>query len=110
VGSRTRVCADGRLTSHGSGWAEYQRREDERVREVASSAAEDKPAGKRRAGSRKPAQQAARLQRVGGVVDAHDVLLDDRAGVELLGHVVGGRPDDLHAAFDPGGLVMASSD
>jgi hypothetical protein len=30
---------------------------------------------------------------------AHDVLLDDRAGVELLGDVVGGRADDLHAAL-----------
>ena len=32
-------------------------------------------------------------------VDAHDVLLDDRARVELLGDVVGGRADDLHAAL-----------
>ena len=30
VGSRTLVCEDGRLTSHPSGWAEYQRRRDER--------------------------------------------------------------------------------
>ena len=34
------------------------------------------------------------------VRDAHDVLLDDRAGVELLGHVVRGRADDLHAALE----------
>jgi ATP-binding cassette subfamily F protein 3 len=60
VGSRTIVCAEGRLESHGSGWAEYQRREDERRRDAASAAAEAKPAGKRRAGSKKPAQQAAR--------------------------------------------------
>ena len=30
---------------------------------------------------------------------AHDVLLDDRPGVELLGDVVRGRADDLHAAL-----------
>jgi ATP-binding cassette subfamily F protein 3 len=61
VGSRTLVCEDGRLTSHPSGWAEYQRRRDERA---ASSAAAAKPArpagGKQRKGSRKPAQKAAR--------------------------------------------------
>ncbi len=60
VGARTLVCAEGRLESHASGWAEYQRREDERRREAASAVAEAKPPGKRRAGSRKPAQQAAR--------------------------------------------------
>jgi hypothetical protein len=31
---------------------------------------------------------------------ALDVLLDDRAGVELLGHVVRRRADDLHAALE----------
>ena len=30
VGSRTIVVEDGKLTSHPSGWAEYQRRRDER--------------------------------------------------------------------------------
>src|SRR6186997_728954 len=30
VGSRTLVCEDGRLESHPNGWAEYQRRRDER--------------------------------------------------------------------------------
>ena len=30
VGSRTLVCEDGELQSHPSGWAEYQRRRDER--------------------------------------------------------------------------------
>ena len=34
------------------------------------------------------------------VGDARDVLLDDRAGVELLGDVVRGRADDLHAALE----------
>jgi ATP-binding cassette subfamily F protein 3 len=37
VGSRTIVCEDGRLESHPSGWAEYQRRRDE-AREAESSA------------------------------------------------------------------------
>jgi ATP-binding cassette, subfamily F, member 3 len=60
VGSRTVVCAGGRLESHASGWAEYQRREDERRRKAASAAAEAKPPGRRRAGSARPAQKAAR--------------------------------------------------
>jgi ATP-binding cassette, subfamily F, member 3 len=60
VGTRTIVCAEGRLESHPSGWAEYQRREDERRREAANAAAEAKPPGRRRAGSAKPAQKAAR--------------------------------------------------
>jgi ATP-binding cassette subfamily F protein 3 len=65
VGSRTLVCEDGRLTSHPSGWAEYQRRHDER--EEAQGGATNggattkmAPAGKRRSGSKKPAQKAAR--------------------------------------------------
>jgi ATP-binding cassette subfamily F protein 3 len=59
VGSRTLVCEDGRLESHPSGWAEYQRRRDEREQ---ADVAEAKPAaaGVRRARSRKPAQKAAR--------------------------------------------------
>jgi ATP-binding cassette subfamily F protein 3 len=64
VGSRTLVCEDGWLSSHQSGWAEYQRRHDEREEERASAGngggKGSAPAGKRRAGSRKPAQQAAR--------------------------------------------------
>ncbi len=39
---------------------------------------------------------------VGGaltMVDANDVLVDDRAIVELLGDVVGRRPDQLDAAL-----------
>ena len=60
VGSRTLVCEGGRLSTHASGWAEYQRRQDESRREEASAVAAAKPAGRRRAGSAKPAQQAAR--------------------------------------------------
>jgi ATP-binding cassette, subfamily F, member 3 len=60
VGSRTLVCEDGKLNSYPSGWAEYQRRRDERDSEATAAA---KPAtassGKRR-GSVAPAQKAAR--------------------------------------------------
>ncbi len=60
VGSRTLVCADGRLQSYDSGWAEYQRREDERT---AARAAAAKPAAVNGGGkysATKPAQKAAR--------------------------------------------------
>jgi ATP-binding cassette subfamily F protein 3 len=63
VGSRTIVCEDGGLTSHDSGWAEYQRRRDER--ESAASAAA-KPAGAKGGGkggkysATKPAEKAAK--------------------------------------------------
>jgi ATP-binding cassette subfamily F protein 3 len=64
VGTRTLVCEDGRLGSHPSGWAEYQRRHDERDEEREAAANSAKRAGsgggRRRSGSRKPAQQAAR--------------------------------------------------
>jgi ATP-binding cassette, subfamily F, member 3 len=38
VGSRTIVVEDGKLTSHQSGWAEYQRRHDEREAEAGEAA------------------------------------------------------------------------
>jgi len=59
VGTRTIVCADGRLESHGSGWAEYQRREDERA---AAAAAAARPAGGggKKYSATKPSQKAAR--------------------------------------------------
>ena len=63
VGSRTLVCEDGRLTSHPSGWAEYQRRHDEREEApdgTTNGRATKASAGKRRSGSKKPAQKAAR--------------------------------------------------
>jgi ATP-binding cassette subfamily F protein 3 len=44
VGSRTIVLEDGKLTSHPSGWAEYQRRRDER--EAEGDAAANKAAKK----------------------------------------------------------------
>jgi ATP-binding cassette subfamily F protein 3 len=61
VGSRTVVLEGGKLTSHDSGWAEYQRRRDEA--EVASAAAA-KPSNGKGGGDRysatKPAQKAAK--------------------------------------------------
>jgi len=56
VGSRTLVCESGELQSHPYGWAEYQRRRDER--EAVDSAAAKKPARPRQ--QRKPSQKAAR--------------------------------------------------
>ena len=67
VGSRTLVCEDGKLTSHPSGWAEYQRRRDEREAEgdaAAKGAAKKAKAGKRRATNgattRRPRRRRAR--------------------------------------------------
>jgi ATP-binding cassette subfamily F protein 3 len=67
VGSRTLVCEGGRLTSHDSGWAEYQRRRDERE---AAAVASEKPASKNGGGkysatkpSQKAAKRVARLER-----------------------------------------------
>jgi len=59
VGSRTLVCENGRLESHPSGWAEYQRRRDERDAE-AEAAAKPRPSGGRKYSATKPAQKAAR--------------------------------------------------
>ena len=67
VGSRTLVCEDGELNNFAGGWAEYQRRHDEREEEQQGSNGNGgqgknggAPAGKRRSGSNKPAQKAAR--------------------------------------------------
>jgi ATP-binding cassette subfamily F protein 3 len=58
VGSRTLVCEGGRLESHPSGWAEYQRRRDEQEAE-AEAAARPRGGGKKYSAT-KPAQKAAR--------------------------------------------------
>jgi ATP-binding cassette subfamily F protein 3 len=58
VGSRTLVCEGGRLESHPNGWAEYQRRRDEKEVE-AEAAAKPRGAGKKYSAT-KPAQKAAR--------------------------------------------------
>jgi ATP-binding cassette subfamily F protein 3 len=58
VGSRTLVCEDGRLESHPSGWAEYQRRRDERAAQAAAAKA---PTGSgKKYSATKPSQKAAR--------------------------------------------------
>jgi ATP-binding cassette subfamily F protein 3 len=59
VGSRTLVCEGGRLQSHPSGWAEYQRRRDEEA-EAAAAAAKPPSSGARKYSATKPAQKAAR--------------------------------------------------
>jgi len=59
VGSRTIVCEGGRLESHPSGWAEYQRRRDEREAE-ASAAAKPNGGGAKKYSATKPSQKAAR--------------------------------------------------
>jgi ATP-binding cassette, subfamily F, member 3 len=58
VGSRTLVCEGGRLESHPSGWAEYQRRRDEKESEAESAA--KPPGGGKKYSATKPAQKAAR--------------------------------------------------
>ena len=56
VGSRTLVCEDGALSSHPSGWAEYQRRRDEAE---AEAEAVPKPAGAGEGGRRRARQKDA---------------------------------------------------
>jgi ATP-binding cassette subfamily F protein 3 len=58
VGGRTLVCEDGKLQSHPSGWAEYQRRRDEK--EVEATAAAKPPSSGKKYSATKPAQKAAR--------------------------------------------------
>ncbi len=60
VGSRTLVSEDGRLESHPSGWAEYQRRRDEEAEEAAAAAVKAKGGGGKKYSATKPAQKAAR--------------------------------------------------
>ncbi len=60
VGSRTLVCEDGRLQSHPTGWAEYQRRRDERESTTAAAAKPATAASGGKYSSAKPAQKAAR--------------------------------------------------
>jgi ATP-binding cassette subfamily F protein 3 len=59
VGSRTLVCEGGRLTSHSSGWAEYQARRDE-ADSAASAEAKVSSGGGKKYSATKPAQKAAR--------------------------------------------------
>ncbi|MBK5219477.1 MAG: ABC-F family ATP-binding cassette domain-containing protein, partial [Thermoleophilia bacterium] len=60
VGSRTLVCEDGKLRSHASGWAEYQRRRDERASASAAAAKPSNGKGGGRYSATKPAEKAAK--------------------------------------------------
>ncbi|HXR61487.1 MAG TPA: ATP-binding cassette domain-containing protein, partial [Solirubrobacterales bacterium] len=60
VGSRTLVCEDGRLESHPNGWAEYQRRRDERQAQATAAAKASSGGGGKKYSATKPAQKAAR--------------------------------------------------
>jgi len=65
VGSRTAVCEDGRLESHPSGWAEYQRRRDEVEDATAAATVEARRSSK--GGKRqRPATVAKRAARKAG--------------------------------------------
>jgi ATP-binding cassette subfamily F protein 3 len=64
VGTRTIACEDGRLASHPSGWAEYQRERDERADAEASAAAAEKRAGKE--AKRRPGAAAKAAARKAG--------------------------------------------
>ncbi len=62
VGARTLVCEDGELSSHPSGWAEYQRRreEDEEAAAAAAAASKRSSKGGKRQRPAAVAQRAAR--------------------------------------------------
>src|SRR3954449_10303382 len=60
VGSRTLVCEHGRLESHPTGWAEYQRRRDERAAEATAVAKASSGGDGKKYSATKPAQKAAR--------------------------------------------------
>jgi ATP-binding cassette subfamily F protein 3 len=62
VGSRTLICEDGELQSHPGGWAEYQRRRDEREATAATATATKSSATRRgrKYSATKDAQKAAR--------------------------------------------------
>ena len=60
VGSRTIVCEDGSLNSHDSGWAEYQRRRDERESATSAAAKSSAPSKGGKYSATKPAEKAAK--------------------------------------------------
>ncbi|HET9186214.1 MAG TPA: ABC-F family ATP-binding cassette domain-containing protein [Solirubrobacterales bacterium] len=62
VGSRTLLAEEGRLESHSGGWAEYQRRRDEREAAAAAKPAAPSPQRKAAKPSQKAARRAARLE------------------------------------------------
>jgi ATP-binding cassette subfamily F protein 3 len=63
VGSRTLVCEDGKLQSHPTGWAEYQRRRDEQASATVAAA---KPSSAARGGKRRPANPSQKAARKAG--------------------------------------------
>jgi ATP-binding cassette, subfamily F, member 3 len=60
VGSRTLVSEEGELRSHPSGWAEYQRRRDEREAEEEAAVKPPTSGARKKYSATKPAQRAAR--------------------------------------------------
>jgi ATP-binding cassette subfamily F protein 3 len=61
VGSRTLVCEEGKLRSYDSGWAEFQRRRDERASaDAAAAKSGNGKGGGGRYSATKPAQKAAK--------------------------------------------------
>jgi len=84
VGSRTLVCEDGRLESHPSGWAEYQRRRDEAAEaaSAAAAAAKRKSRGDGRRGrpgdaAKSAARKASRLAEKIEAAEAELVALEE---------------------------------
>jgi len=65
VGSRTLVCEDGDLSSHPCGWAEYQKRQDEReaARELAEGKEQTPPRSENAIRRGSPGKEAARARR-----------------------------------------------
>ncbi len=66
VGGRTLVCENGELTNHMTGWAEYQKRRDEKEESARErTAAQVSPAGKSANAKRKgsPGKEVARTKR-----------------------------------------------
>ena len=104
VGSRTLVCEDGELQSHPSGWAEYQRRRDEREAEAAAAARPATPNGGRKYSATKPAQKAAKraarlegkIERAEAELRAVEEELADPAAWASPGHAE--RAEARHAA------------
>ena len=78
VGSRTVVCEAGELSSHPSGWAEYQRRREEDEEAAAAAAATKKRSskgGKRRRPAAVAQRAARRASRLAEQVEAAEIAL-----------------------------------
>ncbi len=103
VGSRTVVLEHGRLTSHDSGWAEYQRRRDEAEAASAAAAKPSNGKGGAKYSATKPAQKAAkkaakleqRIERAEAELRAIEDELADPAAWSSPGRVE--RANERHA-------------